>query len=72
MVDIAAPVEQVVADALAGVVDRTAAVTPDAGVSGAGAADAAAPFAVDLQSAPFNLDDDAVAWVESTIDSMSD
>ena len=71
VVDIAAPVEQVVAAALAGVAGRPAATTPDAFVAGAGAAPAAAPFAVDLQAAPFNLDGDAIAWVESTIDSMS-
>lgn len=71
VVDIAAPVEQVVAEALAGVAGRPAAATPHARVAGAGAADAAAPFAVDLKAAPFNLDDAAVAWVDSTIDSMS-
>ncbi|MGO4432271.1 gluconokinase, GntK/IdnK-type [Paenarthrobacter sp. RAF9] len=29
------------------------------------------PFLVDLKAEPFNLDDDAVAWVESTIGSMT-
>jgi beta-N-acetylhexosaminidase len=28
-------------------------------------------FEVDLEAAPFNLDDDAVAWVESTLAGMS-
>jgi len=37
----------------------------------AGGSARAAGIAVDLQSAPFNLDGDAIAWVESTIDSMS-
>jgi beta-N-acetylhexosaminidase len=70
VVDIAAPVQQVVRDALAGItaVARSHTATPDA---------AGAPgtrprqFDVDLQAAPFNLDDDAVTWVESTIAGMS-
>ena len=66
VVDIAAPVEHVVAAALAGVADQQAAAAP-----AAGAADAAGTFDVDLQAAPFNLDDDAIAWVDSTIASMS-
>ncbi|MFW0772027.1 gluconokinase, GntK/IdnK-type [Paenarthrobacter nitroguajacolicus] len=35
------------------------------------AATAAGPFLVDLKAAPFNLDDAAVEWVESTIGSMT-
>ena len=70
VVDIAAPVEQVVAAALAGVAAR---LRRHAGASAgsAGAADAAGTFDVDLQAAPFNLDDDAIAWVDSTIAAMS-
>ncbi|WP_426989507.1 gluconokinase, GntK/IdnK-type [Pseudarthrobacter sp. Y6] len=65
VVDIASPVDQVVPEALAGLVDvgeigpaQPAAVRPG-------------PFLVDLKDAPFNLDDDAIAWVDSTIGSMS-
>lgn len=68
LVDIAGPVEHVVAAALAGVADRTGAT---AGAPAPAAVPAAGTFAVDLQSAPFNLDDDAIAWVESTIAGMS-
>ncbi|MCX6498828.1 MAG: gluconokinase, GntK/IdnK-type [Arthrobacter sp.] len=69
-VDIAAPVQQVVAQALA----TLAAV---AGAPGMPATAAGAPglgarrFDVDLYAAPFHLDDDAVAWVDSTIAGMS-
>ncbi|MEV7574630.1 gluconokinase, GntK/IdnK-type [Pseudarthrobacter sp. NPDC089323] len=70
VVDIAAPVQQVVRRALTGItaVARSRTGTPDA---------AGAPgirprqFDVDLQAAPFHLDDDAVAWVESTLAGMS-
>ena len=68
VVDIAAPVQQVVREALAGL----AAVGPSTERSAGGAAGAQArQFDVDLQAAPFNLDDDALAWVESTIAGMS-
>ncbi|WP_306912570.1 gluconokinase, GntK/IdnK-type [Arthrobacter sp. B3I9] len=67
VVDIAAPVQQVVPEALAGI----AAVGPSS-TGGSGAASTQVrQFDVDLQAAPFNLDDAAVAWVESTIASMS-
>jgi beta-N-acetylhexosaminidase len=67
-VDIAAPVQQVVLEALAGL----AAVGPSAERSAGGAAGTQPrQFDVDLQAAPFNLDDDAVAWVDSTIAGMS-
>ena len=68
VVDIAAPVQQVVREALAGL----AAVGPSTERSAGGAAGTQAhQFDVDLQAAPFNLDDDALAWVESTIAGMS-
>ncbi|WP_461190326.1 gluconokinase, GntK/IdnK-type [Arthrobacter sp. Z4-13] len=71
VVDIAAPVQQVVGEALAGI----AAVGPSASgpaVSGDGALGTPpGQFDVDLQAAPFNLDDDAVVWVESTLAGMS-
>lgn len=56
VVDIATPVTQIVDEAVAAL---------------AGTQGGAARFVVDLQSVPFNLDDAAVAWVDSTIDSMS-
>ncbi len=55
VVDIAAPVNQVVTQALAGIAGGTR----------------PRPFDVDLQAAPFNLGDDAGAWVESTLAGMS-
>ncbi|WP_461174922.1 gluconokinase, GntK/IdnK-type [Arthrobacter sp. Z1-9] len=69
VVDIAAPVQQVVQEALAGIaaVGRPAHVARTAGAPGAGPGQ----FDVELQAAPFNLDDDAVTWVESTISGMS-
>jgi beta-N-acetylhexosaminidase len=79
VVDIAAPVDQVVAEALAGI----AAVAGAAGRSAGAARETPAigvqgepgtqprRFDVDLRAVPFNLDDDAIAWVDSTIDSMS-
>lgn len=72
VVDIAAPVNQVVAEALAGI-SAVAAVAgePSATAPAAGAAGVAGTFDVDLQAAPFDLDDEAVAWVESTIAAMS-
>jgi beta-N-acetylhexosaminidase len=74
VVDIAAPVSQVVTEALAAI----AAVAGSAAAAETGGADASGAagtqprrFDVDLQAAPFNLDDDAVAWVDSTIAGMS-
>ena len=80
VVDIAAPVSEVVTGALTGI----AAVAGVAGVDGvapglsapaAGTAGATDPrphrFDVDLTAAPFHLDDDAIAWVEGTISGMT-
>ncbi|WP_406632506.1 gluconokinase, GntK/IdnK-type [Pseudarthrobacter quantipunctorum] len=68
VVDIAAPVQQVVREALAGL----AAVGPSTERSAGGAAGTQArQFDVDLQAAPFSLDDDALTWVETTIAGMS-
>lgn len=64
VVDIAAPVDEVVASALA----NLAAVVPPGPV---GAATKPRQPAVDLAAPPFNLDGDAIAWVESTIGGMS-
>jgi len=64
VVDIAAPVPEVVAGALKGI----AAVVP----SPQGPPTARPrQFDVDLAAAPFNLDDDAIAWVEGTIGAMT-
>ncbi|MBT2250500.1 glycosyl hydrolase [Arthrobacter sp. BHU FT2] len=64
VVDIAAPVNEVVASALA----NLAAVVPSAeGAVGT----RPRQFDVDLSAVPFNLDDGAVAWVEETISSMT-
>ncbi|QHK22424.1 glycosyl hydrolase [Pseudarthrobacter psychrotolerans] len=69
VVDIAGPVDQVVADALAGI---AAAVTAAVGTSTAGATGTPVrQFDVDLQAAPFNLDDAAVTWVNTTLESMT-
>lgn len=74
VVDIAAGVDEVVREALAGI---TVVARSKTGGSGGAAGSAGAPgtrprqFDVDLQAAPFNLDDDAVAWVESTLAGMS-
>ncbi len=57
VVDIATPVNQIVDDTVAAL----------DGLQGG-----ATRFLVDLKAAPFNLDDAAIAWVESTIGSMSD
>ena len=57
VVDIATPVKQIVDDAVAAL---------------AGPQGDATRFLVDLKAAPFNLDESAIAWVESTIDSMTD
>jgi beta-N-acetylhexosaminidase len=71
VVDIAAPVGQVVTEALAGIaaVAGTAAAPAAVGHSGARGTQPR-QFDVDLRAAPFSLDDDAVAWVESTIAGM--
>ncbi|WP_051389187.1 gluconokinase, GntK/IdnK-type [Arthrobacter sp. 35W] len=61
VVDIALPVDEVVAAALASL----------AGAAVPAASAAAGPFLVDMAAAPFNLDDDAIAWVDSTIASMT-
>lgn len=64
VVDIAAPVADVVAQALKGI----AAVVPSAkGAHGA----RPRQFDVDLASTPFKLDADAIAWVEGTIGAMT-
>lgn len=81
VVDIAGSVHQVVSEALAGI---AAAVTADVGRSagadgttGAGATASGATgtrnrqFDVDLKAAPFNLDDAAITWVNTTLDSMT-
>ena len=64
VVDIAAPVPEVVAEALKGI----AAVVPPAN-----GAPSARPRQsdVDLAAAPFNLDADAIAWVEGTLGGMT-
>ncbi|MEK0157506.1 gluconokinase, GntK/IdnK-type [Arthrobacter oryzae] len=67
VVDIASPVQQVVTEALAAV----AAVVNAAGNGAGDAGTQPRQFDVDLQAVPFNLDDDAVAWVDSTIAGMS-
>ncbi|MGY4541546.1 beta-N-acetylhexosaminidase [Arthrobacter sp. UYNi723] len=73
VVDIAGPVDQVVADALAGIAAAvTAAVGNSADESAAGATGTPErQFDVDLQAAPFNLDDAAVTWVNTTLESMT-
>ncbi|MFF1254173.1 gluconokinase, GntK/IdnK-type [Pseudarthrobacter sp. NPDC058329] len=68
VVDIAAPVQQVVREALAGI---TAVGPSDARGTEGASGTPPRQFDVDLQAAPFNLDDDAVAWVESTLAGMS-
>jgi beta-N-acetylhexosaminidase len=77
LVDIAGPVAQVVSDALSGI---AAAATAAAAVSPAGASAPGSQgatrtqgrqFDVDLKAAPFNLDDAAVDWVNSTLESMT-
>ena len=79
VVDIAGPVAQVMVDALAGI---AAAVKADRrrklrcserlGTAPSGAAGTQGrQFDVDLKAAPFNLDDAAVDWVNSTLESMT-
>ncbi|GAC1595413.1 MAG: glycoside hydrolase family 3 N-terminal domain-containing protein [Pseudarthrobacter sp.] len=63
VVDIAAPVDDVVASALGNI----AAVAPPAGAAGT----QGRQFDVDLKAAPFNLDDAAIAWVNSTLEAMT-
>jgi beta-N-acetylhexosaminidase len=64
VVDIASPVGRVVSEALAGIAGGAARrAQPGTDVSG--------PFLVNLKAAPFNLDDDAVAWVDATLESLS-
>jgi beta-N-acetylhexosaminidase len=74
VVDIAAPVDEVVAAALANIA-ALGLSTGDAGTDIAGTKGAAGTrprqFDVDLQAAPFDLDGDAVTWVESTIAGMT-
>ena len=57
VVDIASPVEDIVNDVHAALTGQSAA--------------SAGPHLVDLKAAPYNLDDAAVEWVESTIGSMT-
>lgn len=72
VVDIAGSVHQVVSEALAGI---AAAVTADVVSSADGTAGGAGTrnrqFDVDLKAAPFNLDDAAITWVNTTLDSMT-
>lgn len=74
VVDISAPVAQIVDEAVAGLgalplpAAAPAPATPAPATAGCVRQ---APFSVDLTAAPFNLDEDAVAWVHSTIASMS-
>ncbi|MCZ2402442.1 glycosyl hydrolase [Paenarthrobacter sp. Z7-10] len=69
VVDISLPVDQVVAAAVAGLAALP--LLAAAPASATPARGRQAPFSVDLTAAPFNLDEDAVAWVHSTIASMS-
>lgn len=64
VVDIALPVPDVVAQALKGI---AAVVRPANGAHGT----APRRFDVDLAAAPFNLDGDAIAWVEGTLGAMT-
>lgn len=72
VVDIAGPVAQVVADALAGIATAVsgAVVSSSDGTAG-GAGTRNRQFDVDLKAAPFNLDDAAITWVNTTLDSMT-
>ena len=69
VVDVAAPVRQIVAEALEGLAGVSAAAAAGTAVGAAGTQPR--QFDVDLRAAPFNLDDAAIAWVESTITAMS-
>jgi beta-N-acetylhexosaminidase len=64
VVDIAAPVQDVVAEALKGI---AAVVPPAMGAAGT----RPRQFDVDLAAAPFMLDAGAIAWVEGTIGAMT-
>lgn len=64
VVDIAAPVQDVVAEALKGI---AAVVPPAKGAAGT----RPRQFDVDLAAAPFMLDAGAIAWVEGTIGAMT-
>lgn len=68
VVDIASPVDQVVAEALAGFAGSAGVAKAE---QPAGAASSRGQFDVDLRAAPFNLDDDAIAWVNTTLESMT-
>jgi beta-N-acetylhexosaminidase len=69
VVDIAAPVDEVVASALANI--AALAHPTDVPCTEGAARTRPRQFDVDLQAAPFNLDGDAVTWVESTIAGMT-
>lgn len=72
VVDIAGPVAQVVADALAGIATAVSgAVVSSADGTAGGAGTRNRQFDVDLKAAPFNLDDAAITWVNTTLDSMT-
>jgi beta-N-acetylhexosaminidase len=74
VVDIAAPVSQVVTEALAGIAaagGSTAVAGPTAVEYQGAPGTQPRQFDVDLRASPFTLDDAAVAWVESTIAGMS-
>jgi beta-N-acetylhexosaminidase len=67
VVDIAAPVDEVVASALANIAAVGASALETKGAEAA----QLRQFDVDLSATPFNLDDEAVTWVESTLAGMS-
>jgi beta-N-acetylhexosaminidase len=71
VVDVAEPVDAVVTAALAGISGAVAGgiapPVPPAGTAGT----LLRQFDVDLKAAPFSLDDDAIAWIGSTIDAMT-
>ncbi len=66
-----ATLEPLAADEAGVVVDIAGAVDQVVADALAGITAVARQFDVDLRAAPFNLDDDAIAWVEDTIGSMS-
>ena len=72
VVDIAGPVDQVVADALAGIATAVSAAVVSSADSGAAAGATGGRLVdVDLRAAPFNLDDAAITWVNATLESMT-
>lgn len=74
VVDIAGPVEQVVAGALAGIATAVSAAVVRSADPAAAAGATGTPgrrFDVDLKAAPFNLDDTAITWVSTTLESMT-